>query len=277
MKLLIISICLLCSTIFYADNNADNIDVKLFFSEDEITQVLNGDIIPAMFVKYNSKGENSHEKISIPTSQYMPEDFDQYEVLAHEKAFIPYKADVAGKLRLLNIMNSYSKLSGMEYYSRRAGKKEKLILESYRTISVNGKKLDDINYTDLQNKTKSIFMQRDNKFGKMFYTSEVTIENDNFIMVNTSIVPISKAIISLNNPGDFKTYTILIYDENHQGYFYYSVLAMRVRVDIILKQQIFGPTTFSNRLRASTVKLASMMGHNLDDRLNAWPGKYDKY
>ena len=123
-----------------------------------------------------------------------------------------------------------------------------------------------------------MFFQEDNKFGKLFYKSELYNEEDNFILVNTCLEPLTKLIFSINEKEEYKICSYYIYDKEKKGFFYYSFIIMRVRVNALLTmKQGYSPTTFSNRLRASSVHLAKLIGLNWENKLNAWPGKYDTY
>jgi len=261
----------------YSQDLSGGLSPGLFFTADEIERVINGDLIPRMFVKYNSRGENSHDSIRVPVTEYNNEDFSQYEVIVDDKGFIPYDLNEQTRLQLFNIMTGFSKLEGIPYYSRRARRNEVLIVESFRVNSLNGNRVPDRVYSSVLPTVENIFKQKDNKLGTMHYNSSLFVDGDNFIMLNRSITSVTKGIITINNPGDLKTWTFLIYDRDRGGFFYYSVMAMRVRVDFVLKMDIFSPTTFSNRLRASTVRLSEMMGFDRSDKYNAWPGIYDSY
>ena len=92
---------------------------KVFFSTSEMKRVISGDIITRMYLKYNTLGENTHLKIQIPQTNFTIEDFSRYEMITDEKAFIPFDLNTKSKLRLYNILNAYSRLEGMKYWSPR--------------------------------------------------------------------------------------------------------------------------------------------------------------
>lgn len=253
------------------------LSLNTFFTKDEIQRTFNGEIIPRMFVKYNSRKENSHEEIIIPATKYIDEDFTTYEIISDEKSFIPYKLTEKSKIDFYNILSSFSNLNGIVYYSRRAGKEKQLIEKCYRVESMSGNKHDDIIYTNIKPKINSMFLQKDNKFGTLIYKSELYNEGDNFILINTCLEEITKFIFTLNNKEEYKICSYFIYDKNKQGYFIYSFQVMQVELEFVLKTGLIGPTTFSNRLRASTVHLAKLLKIDWSDKLNAWPGKYDTY
>jgi hypothetical protein len=279
---ILFALFLLNISIFAADSNF-NLDT--FFSQDDIKTLTKGDLIARMYLKFNSRGENTHMNIEIPKTKYTDEDFEIYEALADDKAFIPYKLTNESKLRLVNNLTDFSGLKGSEYYSRSSGKVETLIVDCFRIDSPKTiKKLDNNVYTEIKPYIENYFFQQDNKFGKIVYKSELFNEGDNFVLVVTSAQPIKELNIDINSAGEYKILTFLIYNKEKEGYFYYSILAMRVKYDLALKNPLLlKPTTFSNRLRAGTVHLAKLMGYDLTKKLNNWDetklknGEYRQY
>lgn len=258
--------------------SVEQVEIKTFFNEDELNKINNNQILSRMYIKYNVRKENSDNEVVIPRTKYFDEDYKIYEIKADEKGFIPYKLTDESKLQFYNLLTSYSKLEGMVYYSRRAKKAEELIKECYRVESLSGNKHTDIVYKEIKPKISNMFKQKDNKFGSIYYKSDLYNDGNNFILVNTSLQPITALVFSINNEEEYKVISYFIYDKEKEGYYYYSFLVMRVRVDMLLKKKdLYSPTTFSNRLRASTVHLANIIGLNWSDKLNAWPGKYDTY
>lgn len=257
---------------------AEPVELNTFFTEEDFNKINDNQIISRMYIKHNARGENSDKEIIIPRTKYLDEDFSQYEIIADEKGFLPFDLTQESKLKFYNILTSFSKLEGMEYYSRRAGKKELLIKKCYRVESLSGKRHDDMVYNEIKPKVSNMFYQEDNKFGKLFYRSDLYNEGDNFILVNTCLEPLSKLIFSINEKEEYKICSYYIYNKEKKGFYYYSFLVMRVRVNALLSmKQGYSPTTFSNRLRASSVHLAKLIGLDWTDKLNAWPGKYDTY
>ncbi len=275
-KLSILTILCLVATAIFADVSAD-LSVSTFFTAEQQTEVVNGDILPQMWVKYNAKNENSVESITIPTTKYNNEDYSVYEVVTDERFFIPYKLNDESKLKFYNVLTSYSGLKGMQYYSRRAGKASLLIKKCYRVKSLSDEKLPDITYEKIEPKISNMFLQKDNKLGTLYFKNELFSDSDNFVMVNTCVIPITKALFTINDKNEYKIYSFFIYDAEAGGYFCYSFQVLRVKLDSVLKSGMISPTTFSNRLRASTVHLYKMLGIDKSDKLNPWVGLYDKY
>ena len=253
------------------------LSINTFFTSEQQAAVVNGDILPQMWVKYNAKNENSVESIAIPTTKYNNEDYSVYEVVTDERFFIPYNLNDESKLKFYNVLTSYSGLKGMQYYSRRAGKASLLIKKCYRVKSLSDEKLPDITYDKIEPKISNMFLQKDNKLGTLYFKNELFNEGDNFVMVNTCVIPITKALFTINDKNEYKIYSFFIYDAESSGYFCYSFQVLRVKIDSVLKSGMISPTTFSNRLRASTVHLYKMLGIDKLDKLNPWVGLYDKY
>lgn len=257
--------------------SVEDLTLDTFFNEEEIKQTLDGNILSKMYVKFNAKKENTVEFIEILRTSYNDEDFSVYEVVTDEKFFLPYDLDSRSSLEFYNALLSYSKLEGMVYYSRRAGKASELIKKSHRVKSISEKKEEDIVYSEIKPSVTNLFLQKDNKLGTLYFRNELYSVNDNFVMINTCVVPISKAIFTLNDKNEYKIYSFFLYDAEKKGFFVYTFQAMRVKQDGLLKSGLIAPTTFSNRLRASTVHLAKMLNIDWADKLNPWPGLYDKY
>ena len=258
-------------------NAVEDVSIDTFFSEEEKSQVLSGEIISRMYVAYNAKKENTDEFIEIKRTKYNDEDFSIYEVLTDEKFFIQYDLETKSKLDLYNVLTAYSKLEGMVYYSRRARKHELLIKKSHRVRSISENREIDITYNEISPKISVLFLQKDNKLGTLYFRNELYNEADDFVMINSCIIPITKAIFTINDKEEYKIYSFFLYDKEQKGYFCYTYQVLRVKLDGLLKTGVIAPTTFSNRLRASTVHFAKLIGLDWSDKLNPWKGIYDRY
>ncbi len=250
------------------------LSVDTFFNNKEIEKVLKGEIITRMYIKDNASGENTDLKIEIPNTKYTNEDFSAYEVIVDEKAFIQYKLeDIPSRLKFYNILTAYSKLKGMQYYTRMRKRKEIFILESSKINPKNNLSIPDEIYDEIKPKIENYFSQKDNKFGKLTFRSELYNEGNNFVIINTCIHPISSFVFVINKKEETKFINYFFYSEEKKGFYYYTINVMRVRLNFLLKENdimTLNPTLFSNRLRASTVHLAKMLGLNLEDKLNPW-------
>ena len=177
----------------------DSLSIKTFFSNKDIKRVLNGEIVSRMCIKGNASGENTDLKIDIPKTKYANEDFSIYEIIIDEKAFFPYNLkNDSSKLKFYNILTAYSKLKGMQYYSRMRKQIEPFILDSKRIDPDNYSVINDKKYNEIKSKSENYFYQRDNKFGKLKFKSELYNNGNNFIMINTCIQPVSKFLFAIN-------------------------------------------------------------------------------
>jgi hypothetical protein len=254
--------------------NSQSIGLNDIFTSKEIARLKNGEIITRMYIKNNAVKENTDLKIEVPKAKFIHEDFSPYEMITDEKAFIPYKLDEKSKLSFYNTIQSFSKLKGMTYYSRRIQKVETLILDCYRIESISNKKrTNDVMYNSILPKITNYFIQKDNRFGSLTFKSELYNEGDNFILINTCMDKLSKLIFNISNKEEYKFITYFIYDKQAGGYYYYSVNLLRIRDESFLKKGsklTLYPTTFSNRLRGATVRVAKLLGLNWDDKINPW-------
>jgi len=257
---------------------AKEFEITNFFSQKEIDFVQNENIISRMYVKYNARNENTDEKILLPASKYIKEEYYSYEILTDEKAFIPYNIDSEkDRLRFYNILLSYSKLSGMKYYSRRDKKIQQFIKNAYRIDINTGKKIADIEEGRVKEYSINYFVQHDNRLGSLTFKSEIYNDGNNFVMINTSLTPVSYGFIKINDKEEYTIISFFIYDNEKKGFYYYACQCLRFKIDFLLKNGTISPTTFSNRLRAATVHLANLLGLSWENKLNPWSGKFDSY
>lgn len=255
--------------------------VSDFMTADNIHKVLNGEILTRMYIKYNSEGEATDLELPIPSTKYAPVDYTKYQMITDEKAFLPYDLTEDSKLEMYNVLTSASKLKGMNYYSRRAGQIKKLILDAY-PIDERGRKTEDKQFTEISPHISGRFKQRDNKFGTLTFDSHLyNIEND-FVLINTC----DTAIPFVCKPGEYQTITYFMYDSENKGYFIYSVFLLVINSDFLINGKgpmTLNPTTFSNRLRAATVHMASLLKADWSDKYSPWDnekmrkGEYKNY
>lgn len=257
-------------SIFFSGTLFASVDINLFFNPTEISKVVDKDIISKMFVKYNKRGENTHTKIEIAKSKWTDDNFNNYEILCDERAFFPFDLTDKSKLDLYNIITNGENLSGMEYYSRSAKKVEKLIVNAFNIDNkLQKNRIDKTSYTNIEPSIEKLFQQEDNKFGKLIFKSTIINEDNDFVIINTNETPVVN-MVKICNIGEYKIITFLIYSKEHNGYFYYSINAMRIIPDFLLKNGFLRPTTFSNRLRALYIHLLKGIGIDKIDRLNPW-------
>ncbi len=265
--------------------NTSELNINHFFSQTDIENIEKHNIISRMYVKYNSRKENTDEKIELPDIKYINKyinsdkylKYSQYEIITDEKAFIPYDLEKEGKIKFYNILLSYSQLSGMKYYSRRDKKVQQFIKEAYRIDINSKKKINDKKEEILKEYSCDYFMQKDNRFGNMIFKSEVYTEDNGFVMINSCLLPLSYGLVQVNDKEEYVIATFFIYDKEKKGFYYYTFQVLRFKIDFLLKNGIISPTTFSNRLRAATIHLANLLGLKWEDKLNPWKDKFDSY
>jgi hypothetical protein len=257
--------------------NCQPVSTNDIFSDKDISRITSGEIITRMYIKNNAVGENTDIKINVPKTSYCKEDFSNYEMITDEKAFIPYDLNDNSRIKFYNTLTAFSKLKGMQYYSKRIRKVETLILDCYQIESINKKnKIKDITYTSISSAVTNYFIQKDNRFGTLTFKSELYNEGDNFIFINTCQDKLSVLVFNAAGKEEYKFITYFIYNKEKKGFFYYTVNMMRIRNDVFLnsgsKLTLF-PTFFSNRLRAGTVHFVKLLGLNWDDKINPWDRK----
>ena len=244
------------------------ISLQSLFSAAEITAVLQGKIITRTYLKGSpSVNVGNRNDLRIPSSEYIG-DFSNYEMVADEKAFIPYRLTKENRLAFYNLLASHSRLTGMKYYSRTDNKLEPFIIDSHSVDSTEGVRgTADPVYASIEKKRESFFRIRDNRFGDMVFRSNLYSEGDCFIVKNTCAVPLSKYGLSLSRAGEYQMINVLLYDGKAGGFYYYAVHALRIRSDALLKSGMLSAWSFANRLRAGTIHTARMLGVDLMDKI----------
>lgn len=262
--------------------SSEELSVNIFFNAKDIERVIAGDIISRMYIKYDAVKENTDKFITVPKTEFADENFSQYEVVIDEKAFIPYKmGSDSKKLSFYNTLVAFSKLKGATYYSRLRGAVELLIENSYTISSpTDRKRIPDPIYSSVQQRVINYFVQKDNKFGNLAFKSELINQGNNFILINTTVDRVAKALVEVCRAGEYKIITYFIYDNNREGFFYYTVSLMRIHNEVFLKGNNLipplYPTLFSNRLRGATVHLAKLLGLDWSSKINPWDEKFLK-
>jgi hypothetical protein len=255
---------------------ANGISLQALFSADEIAALRQGKIITRAYLKgspsLNVGGTND---LRIPRLEHLG-DFSNYEMVADEKAFIPYKLTDENRLAFYNLLASHSHLAGMKYYSRTDERLEPFIIDSYSVDSAEGaRKTADPVYPSIEKKRVNYFRVRDNRFGDMVFRSKIYNEGDGFIIKNACTVPLSRYGLSLSRAGEYQIINILLYDRKAGGFYYYALHALRIRSGALLKSGMLSTWNFANRLRAGTVHMARMLGVDLTDKIMVVEGKYN--
>lgn len=248
----------------------EGLNLSDFFNEDQKTAVDSGEIFNRIYIKYNAVNENTDEFIELPVSDLIDNEVRDYEMIVDERAFIPYDIETQGKLNILKQLTSYSKLKGMPYYSRKIGQVQEFIVDAYTLDpEKHSKQIEDPVYSDIPAVVENYFLQQDNKFGKLKFKSTVRNYGDDFVIENVCIQPLQKFIIQVAKKEEYRYMSFYIYDHEKKGYYYYAFVAVRVRLDNVLKNGRVYPSSFANRLRASTVRIVKLIGLDWSDKLNS--------
>jgi hypothetical protein len=244
------------------------LSTEVFFEPEEVQKVLKGDI--CTFARFGNKIRNtdgSNAVRKLPVTEYIAKELEGYEMVTVEKAFFPYDLKTKSKLAFYNHLQEYSTLAGTLYYSRTDQKVQKLVLESYRVDSADFKQKEKDNvHTQIKDYHKDYVYLRDNRFGKIVFSSEIFHKNDHFVTKQTNIKPLSMFRIHVNDKGEYQLISFYIYDEDKKGYLYYAVHAMRVRGGLIKTLGRLSPESFANRIRAMTVHIAAFFEMDWSER-----------
>ena len=267
MKKLFIAIMIVFSA-FAAFSQTGKPVPEMFFTPEQMQRVLDGEIISRMCIAGNAWGENTDLTMTIPATSYDAGGYTDWEMICDEKAFIPFELNDENKLKLLNILTDFESLKGAKYYSRKVDEILVLIEDAYRMKSAtNHIKAAPAKYDKLESHVTNYFSQKDNRFGRTFYQSDVWFDGDDIIMINSNVVGMAY-LVPINRKGEFKSITYLMYSAEHKGFFYYTANPIRIRIELALKK--LSPTTFAQRLRAMTVHYGLAMGAD-------WSDKYQPY
>ena len=243
-----------------------------FFNEQEIEKVTAGNIITYAHLA-GSKSISTElitQPVKIPGNKFTAgTDFSAYEMIAIEKAFLPYSLETKSLLGLYKRLVSFSSLSGTDYYSRSEGKVKPFILESFHVPSATDTApIEDPLYDDIQPKRTHYFRIKDNRFGWLTFRNEIHNTGNNFVMKNVSETQMKKFFTQINNQGEYQLIYYFFYDELRKGYFYYALNAMRIRRNPFFGMDILSAENFANRIRAVTVKTARLIGLDWEERIN---------
>ncbi|MBT8440258.1 MAG: hypothetical protein HKP55_14545 [Gammaproteobacteria bacterium] len=245
--------------------------LKQLINPHEKKAILEGKILTTVFLKNhgtysNHSQSDSIEALTLPYSETT--DYSVYEMLAVEKAFIPFDLDAERFLPLFNSLTAYSQFAGIHYYSRMDKKIQPYILSSYRITSPqNDMPVDDEKHDSIPADYAAYFMIEDNRFGKLLMQSHVLTQNNNIDIRNRTLEPMARLFIPINNAGEYEQQVFFLYDTQVKGFYYYSMQAMRIRSELLLKLGQLTPFNFASRLRALTVHFAMLLGHDWKDRL----------
>ncbi|MCP4137316.1 MAG: hypothetical protein GY754_40485 [bacterium] len=251
---------------------AARITENTFMSRAEQRVLRKGTIITRAKLKFNkniSTGKKAG-RIRIPRTRFTAKNYLKYESLCVEKAFIPYKLNKQSKLSLYNALAAYSRLSNTRYYSRSDKKTQPLILKSFRVASASSNSpAADKTYTRISPKVSNYFKLKDNRFGYTRFKSSLYNEGNNFVLDNVSLEAMNKYMLTINKKGEYGYTYFFLYNKKAGGYYYYAISYMRIRKDYFIKLGLT-PHSMANRLRASFVRYAKLLGLNRAAKIRAF-------
>jgi hypothetical protein len=244
-----------------------SLNVHTFFSSEDVSAVKRGIPVTRAMVKAKETvvSGSSKRELIIPDSPFISGDFKKYELIMEEKAYFPLKKGMSRK-DVYNSFFSYSHLSKTKYYSRTEDTVQQLVLSATGLKNRGKTAMADPRYDAVNKQVKHYFMFSDNRFGDQFYEQIVLAENNGFISSCQSTAKMTKYGLTVNNAGESRMITIVIFDGN-KGLYYYSLQGMRVRRTTFLNMGIVKPASFGNRIRANTIHFARLL--NID-----WSDKY---
>ncbi len=251
-----------------AGGKDDEGGIDAFFSAEEKNAVKNGDIITRAEVKggggYNLRGRT----LALPGSSLVPSSLRYYEVLAEERAFMPFDISGTGHLKFYNGLFAYSRFKGLKYYSRTDKRFQPYILESGRVSGPESPSLlADPVYTAPAPRRAVYFRIRDNRFGDMMFLSEVVHRGEDFLISSSTTKPLSKMGVPIARAGEYRMMSFYFYSARDRGYFYYGLHAVRVRSGFFISSGLVNAESFANRLRAETVRRAGIAGLDWGSKL----------
>lgn len=255
--------------------SSENPQLNQLINPDEQKLVVDGKILTTAYLVNHEIFSNHLENASI-AALTLPEgsmkEFSAYELLAVEKAFIPFTLNAENFLTLFNSLTAYSQLAGMPYYSRTDKRLQPYILSSFRVDPPeNDVLVDDEKHDAIPSGYSAYVVIEDNRFGKLLMRNTISVQNNNLVIHNRTLEPMSKFFIPINRSGEYQQQIWLMYDDDAEGFFYYSLQAMRIRSHFFLTLSQLSPENVANRIRALTVHLAGLMGHDWKDRIIASP------
>jgi len=260
---------LLAAVALHAD---EPVSVHALFTAGEMRAVRQGAILTRASLRGSDPVNLAppNDRITVPATRYTDPALAAYEMVADERAFIPCKLDAKSRLAFYNKLFSHALLSGMKYYSYTEKKAETLVLESC-TIDTprRCRRLRTTAVKKIEPHRSGAFFMRDNRLGAIIFSADLYAEGNNFITTSASEIPVTRFGLEVSEKGDYRMASFLIYDSDAGGFYLYSLHALRIRSEIILKSGMLSPKSFANRVRANTVHTARLLGVNWQDRLAA--------
>ena len=250
---------------------AEKAMLEQLINADEMKSVLEGKILTSVYLKnheiYSNHLQDDSTRVIKPANSESI-DYSAYEMVAVEKAFIPFDLESEDFLSLYNRLTAFSRLAGISYHSQTDQKLQPYIIHSYLVESPeNDVAVDDKIHKAVPADYTAYFRIKDNRFGKLLMRSHVSTQNNNIIIKNRTLQPMTRFLIKINDAGEYEQQVFFLYDSYSRGFYYYAMQVMRIRSEFFLKLSQLTPSNFANRVRALTVYFAGVFGHDWQDRL----------
>lgn len=232
-----------------------------FFSPAEKAAVKKGAIITRALLK-GGDGFNlpAGRALTLPVSPQIPRTLAGFEILAEERAFMPFDLAGPGRLRFYNSLFAFSRFTGMRYYSRTDKKMLTYILDSRRISAPGGQVLADPVYPSVEPRRDGYFKVRDNRFGDIVFANAVLNRGESFIITSACTHPLSRMGITIAEKDEYRLISVFIHNPADRGFYYYGLHALRVRSGFFISSGLLNADSFANRIRAETVRRASLLG-----------------
>lgn len=250
----------LCSAAISSAAWADT-SLRDYFSPTERAAVKQGAIITRASLK-GGDGFNlpAGRIITLPSSPHIPRALAGFEILAEERAFMPFDYTGTGRLRFYNSLFAFSRFTGIRYFSRTDKKLLTYIIDSRRIAAPGGPALGDPVYASVEPRRTGYFKVRDNRFGDIVFSHAVVSEKDGFIVASGCTHPLTRLGIIIAEKDEYRMISVFIHNAADRGFYYYGLHALRIRSGIFASSGLLNAESFANRLRAETVRRASLLG-----------------
>lgn len=243
------------------------VPVGTFFSVREMDVVKRGEILTRVYLRYNAalNTKKTPGPFNIPLTPYTA-GIQGWEMIAEEKAHIPSSP---GILRVYNALLGWSKYEGVKYYSVTGKTLQPFILKAYTVLSPQSvQPVRDIRVGSPAPLKIGYFRIRDNRLGWLTFRGELHYRDNVFIAKNYTMTPITRYGMTVSRNGEYRM-VMFLFPDGPEGYYLYSVHALRIRSAAILKSGLLNSESFANRIRACTVHTAKLLGMMWDGKIIA--------
>jgi hypothetical protein len=239
------------------------------FTEPEISRVLKGVILTCAHLKGKADFSNTPQLITLPDMQRFGIDTDQYEMIAVEKAFFPFKMSKNAMDSLVQHLSCFNCLRGLKYYSKNDKRIQTLITECNAIDPPEAETSLHLAQPRTDSMLTHYFEMRDNRLGKNRFRCDILMSGTDIFVHNSSLDGMSKFIFHINDVSGYQMFYLFQYDGIAGGYFYTAIQLLQIKNAFLLKLGMLNPGNFANRIRAITVYIASYFGLNWQKELIA--------